>query len=498
MVATAEGVVGVDTDIERIKSILTARPTPKWFEEAKLGIFVNWGLFSVPGWAPKSAPLPELLRSNYNEAQKLTPRAEWYWNGMRIEGSPTWRYHQDVWKGRPYEDFREPFAATVERWDPAVWAQLFHDAGARYVVLTAKHHDGYLLWPSQFPNPKREGWQASRDVVGELAAACRQLGMHFGIYYSGGLDWTFDDEPIHGGQDVFAHVPAEPEYAHYIVRHYRELIERYSPSVLWNDVGFPDVPELFPLLYFYTTHVTDGAINDRFIPVAPWLHWLRRGPVRKVAGIFGRLRGNGDGRTPSQPQPMIGDFRTIDDNLPKTQSAGKWEIARGMGNSHAWNRAETEGDLIGTDALVHLLADVTARNGNLLLEIGATDEGVFPEVQTARLRALGTWLKTNAEAVYGTRPWWSRAEGTSTDGLAMRFTAKSGMLYAILLGTPQNDSVTIENMPPLKSAKIELLGHGLLDAKTDADGDLTISWPRQLAKQPAYSVKIVLDEEAET
>ena len=486
--------MAVTTDVERIKSILSNRLTPKWFEEAKFGIFVNWGLFSIPGWAPKSAPLPELLRQNYNEAQKLTPRAEWYWNGMRIEGSPTWRYHQDVWKGCPYDDFRDAFAASVESWDPMSWAQLFHDAGARYVVLNAKHHDGFLLWPSQRPNPKREGWQTSRDIVGELANACRQLGMQFGVYYSGGLDWTFDADPIHGGQDMFAHVPAGPEYANYIVSHYRELIERYSPSVLWNDVGVPDVPELFPLLYFYVTHVPEGAINDRFIPVAPWLHWLRRGPVRTVASIFGRLRSSDDDKSRSQPQALIADFRTADDtSLPKSPKR-KWEIARGLGNSHAWNRAETDTDLIGGDALVHLLADVTSRNGNLLIELGATDTAALPESQCARLRSLGDWLKTNAEAIYGTRPWWSRAEGKTTDGLSMRFTAKPGMLYAVLLGTPAKDSVTIENMPPVKSAKIELLGHGPLQAATDQDGDLTVAWPPGLAKQPAYSIKIVLEE----
>jgi alpha-L-fucosidase len=100
-----EDAVAVETDVERIKVILSNRHTPKWFEEAKFGIFVNWGLFSIPAWAPKSPLMPELLRSNYNEVNKLSPRAEWYWNGIRINGSPTWRYHQDVWKGRPYEDF---------------------------------------------------------------------------------------------------------------------------------------------------------------------------------------------------------------------------------------------------------------------------------------------------------------------------------------------------------------------------------------------------------
>jgi alpha-L-fucosidase len=489
--------VAVDTDIERIKSILSNRHTPKWFEEAKFGVFLNWGLFSIPGWAPKSAPLPELLRSNYNEANKLSPRAEWYWNGMRINGSPTWRYHQDVWKGRPYEDFRKQFAAAVEKWDPGKWAATVKDAGARYVLFNAKHHDGYLMWPSQRRNPKREDWQCTRDLVGELADAVRQQGMEFGIYYSGGLDWTFEEGPIVGGLDIFAHVPPQPEYAQYVVAHYRELIERYSPSVLWNDIGFPEAPDLFPLLYFYATHVQEGVINDRFTLVAPWFHWLKHSPVRKVANVFGRLRGNGTGAVLAPRQSEVANFRTSEDTPFPTTQTSKWEIARGLGSSHAWNRAETDADLASGDDLVHILADVTSKNGNLLLEIGADDTGALPESHTSRLETVGRWLRRNGEAVYGARPWWNRAEGKTTDGLPMRFTAKPGMLYAILMGTPANDSVTIENMPPLKSAKVELLGHGPVQAKTDDDGDLTVDWPQGIEKQSAYAIKIVLEEEAD-
>lgn len=489
--------MAVETDIERLKSILTNRITPKWFEDAKFGVFLNWGLFSIPGWAPKSAPLPQLLQSNYNEANKLTPRAEWYWNGLRINGSPTWRYHQDVWKGRPYDDFRNPFNAAVEKWDPAAWAATVKDAGARYVIFNAKHHDGYLMWPSAHPNPTREGWQCSRDLIGDLADAVRQQGMQFGIYYSGGLDWTFDDGAIVGGLDIFAHAPTAPAYAQYVVAHYRELIERYSPDVLWNDVGFPEAPDLFPLLYFYATHVQQGVLNDRFTLIAPWFQWLKHGPVRTLANVFGRMRGNGTGAVLSPPESEIANFRTTEDTpFPTTQTA-KWEVVRGLGASHAWSRAETDTDLLGADALVHLIADVTAKNGNLLLSVGGDDAGALPEAQTTRLKALGTWLKHNGEAVYGARPWWNRAEGKTSDGVSMRFTAKPGMLYAILLGTPAGGSFTIEDMPPIKPAKIELLGHGAVEANTDADGDWTLSWPQGLEKQPAYTIKIVLEEETD-
>lgn len=490
--------MAVETNTERIKSILSARHTPSWFEDAKFGVFVNWGLFSIPGWAPKSGSLPDLLKTHYGEANKLSPHAHWYWNAMRIEGSPTWRYHQDVWKGCPYDDFREPFAAALEKWDPTAWAESFHAAGARYVVLSAKSHDGYLLWPSDYPNPAREGWQAKRDVVGELAAAVRKLGMRFGIYYSAGLDWTFDEEPILGGADVFSHVPDDPRYGAYVVAHYRELVERYQPHVLWNDIGFPDVGDLYPLLYFYVTHVADGAINDRFNRISPAFHWLRRGRLRDIANLVGRWRFNGNDAPLVPPESPIADFRTAEySTFPKVQSA-KWETARGVGNSSAWNRSETEDDLIDGNELIHLLVDTAAKNGNLLLDVGPTDTAALPEAQVSRLDAIGRWLKVNAEAVYGTHTWWSRAEGETGDGMAMRFTSRPGVLYAILLGTPKSDSITIANRPPLHATKVELLGHGALETSTGEDGGLSISWPAGVETQPAHCIKMVLEESPET
>jgi alpha-L-fucosidase len=489
----AEVVVAVETDSERVKSILSARHTPTWFDDAKFGVFVNWGLFSIPGWAPNSGSPAEILKSHYSEAYKLSPRAHWYWNGMRIEGSPTWRYHQDVWKGCPYDDFREPFNAVLEKWDPTPWAERFHAAGAGYVIISAKSHDGYLLWPSEHRNPIRSGWQTERDVVGELADAVRKLGMRFGIYYSGGLDWTFDQEPIVGALDVFAHVPDDRRYGPYAVAHYRELIERYHPSVLWNDIGFPDVGDLYPLLYFYVTHVEEGAINDRFNVIASAFHWLRRSRLRSVANLVGRLRLNGNDAPLVPPESPIASFRTAEYSpFPKAQ-ATKWELVRGLGNSWAWNRSETEADLIDGGELIQLLIDTVAKNGNLLLDVGPTDTGGLPEAQLSRLEAVGRWLAVNAEAIRGAHTWWSRAEGKTVDGLAIRFTSRPGVLYVILLGMPAAGSIMIADQPHLNATKVELLGHGTVEATTE-NGSLRISWPANVEPQPAHCIKVVLEE----
>src|SRR5690606_3899629 len=113
-----------------------------------------------------------------------------------IPGSPTARHHAEHYGDAPYEDFRHEFEAGLADWDPEEWADRFAATGAGYVVLVTKHHDGYLLWPSEVENPHRPGWHAPRDIVGDLADAVRARGMRFGVYYSTGLDWTFDDLPI--------------------------------------------------------------------------------------------------------------------------------------------------------------------------------------------------------------------------------------------------------------------------------------------------------------
>ena len=192
--------------------------------------------------------------------------AEWYLNSLRITGSPTWKHHLETWgKDFDYYGFVPMFNKGIAQWDPRAWAKLFRNVGARYVVLTTKHHDGFTLWPSSVQNPNRAGrLSADRDLVGDLAAAVRSEGIRMGLYYSGGLDWTFTTEPIRSIADLHARIPQSPEYARYADAHWRELIERYRPSVMWNDISYPKaghIPELFA--EYYNT-VSDGVINNRF------------------------------------------------------------------------------------------------------------------------------------------------------------------------------------------------------------------------------------------
>lgn len=167
---------------------LSQHEVPAWFHDAKLGIFIHWGLYLAPGWAPLTGELFEVAETIGWEALfGQNPYAEWYLNSLRIEGSLTYRHHLETYgPDLSYDDFVPMFNEAIKRWDPGAWASLFRQVGAHYVVLVTKHHDGFLLWPSQRTSPYKKDYRTSRDIVGELATAVRDH-MRMGFYYSG---WT--------------------------------------------------------------------------------------------------------------------------------------------------------------------------------------------------------------------------------------------------------------------------------------------------------------------
>jgi alpha-L-fucosidase len=327
---------------------LERHPVPDWYHDAKLGIFVHWGPYSVPGWAPKTFVEAQFRDNSY---------AEWYWNTISIEGSSSQQYHlEDYGEDFPYDGFIPLFLEATRAWDPETWASLFQFPGARYVVMTTKHHDGFLLWPSKHPNPSRSGWQSERDLVGELADAVRAHGMRMGVYYSGGLDWTFQGLGIGHMKDFIQAIPQSQDYARYVDSHWRELIERYEPSILWNDIAYPLQGDRLHIFAEYYNRIPEGVINDRFnIPYY----------------------------TPGQ---LHFDFVTPECKVFDSIQGQKWESCRGIGNSFGFNRNETNEDLLSTRALVHMLADIVSKNGNLLLNVGPTADGVSPGI-----RLSGSW-----------------------------------------------------------------------------------------------------------
>lgn len=440
------------------ESIQTHR-APDWYNDAKFGIFIHWGLYSVPAWAPPSGKLHEVP---WDEWFKNNAYAEWYMNTLKIDGSPTQKHHYETYgKDFDYLDFIPEFNEQIAKWDPGEMTDLFRDVHAKYVVLTTKHHDGFLLWPSQAENPHRAAGQqhAGRDIAGELAEAVRARGMKMGYYYSGGLDWSFNPTPVVARDDVSGTIIHDEDYAKYADAHWRELIERYKPSILWNDIGYPKQGDLENIFADYYNDFPDGVINNRF-----------------EIGQEGAPRRHHDFVTP--------EYQTMDEI-----SDEKWETCRGLGYSFGYNQVEGPEQTIKEDELIHLLIDVTSKNGNLLLNVGPQADGTIPEIQAERLRALGKWLDTNGEAIFGTRPW-ERASGRTSGGVDVRFTRNGETIYAILLAKPPGGEITIESVPVADGAIVELLGSaGHLKWSVES-GNLTLTLPKDLPDAHAYAIKI--------
>jgi alpha-L-fucosidase len=460
-----------------VPSALRARRVPGWFGGAKLGIFIHWGLYSVPGWAP--LPDERVLKANVGgsnthlsaDDQRYcfahNPYAEWYLNTLKFEGGPTRRFHDRTY-GRdfPYEGFVPQFNAAGRAWDPASWAELFRDAGARYVVLTAKHHDGFLLWPSRTPCPLRAGYTSRRDAVGELTTAVRDRGLKMGLYYSGGLDWAFNATRIESFPMVFGTVIQDPAFAAYADAHWRELIDRYAPSVLWNDIGYPRSADLFGLLEYYYKRVPDGVVNDRF----------------RTAIVEGRPRA-------AYSDYLTPEYATFPDITPE-----KWESCRGMGYSFGYNRNDDDRSYLSSTDLIRLLIDIVSKNGNLFLDVGPQADGTIPDAQRERLTDLGRWLARNREAVYDTTPW-TRAEGVADGGLAVRFTRRNGAVYAFLLGQPRAGRLVIRDFaPPDYPARVSLLGYPGELAWRAEGGGLSVDWPEGIRVSAAHVLEIASAE----
>ena len=377
---------------------------PKWYEDYKFGIFIHWGLYSVPAFAPRSWELGEV---EINEEWFVNnPYAEWYYNTIKTGRGPSYDYHRQKYG----EDFQyEQFAAMwkAENWEPEEWAELFKEAGAKYVVLTTKHHDGFCLYPSKYTdfNCKTQG--PERDITGELTKAVRDKGMKMGLYYSGIIDWQFANDPIFSEEDEYFNACPTAEYADYAYKQCCELIDTYHPSILWNDIGWPKQGEhnLPYLLAHYYNTVEDGVVNDRF---------------------------NG----------LYHGYLTKEYKHGKSSKHEKWELCRGMGLSFGYNENENDADIISAKDLIRLLVSTVADNGNLLLKIGPKPDGTIPEEQAKRLRELGAWLKTNQEAVYGTT--CSEKEAQILDnGIELRYTDKDGQEY-LFIDNIQGDAAEIE------------------------------------------------------
>lgn len=363
--------------------INTPAMVASWWSRARLGIFVHWTPASVPGWAPPYVSPGELPAAGRRAPLGWTSYAEWYENSLRFPGSPAAAHHRATYGSRPYTDFGRDFEDGLATWDPAAWARSFREAGAGYAVLVTKHHDGFCLWPSGTHNPHRTGWHTARDVVGEFAEAVRAEGLRFGVYYSGGLDWTFDDRPIGTAADMLSAVP-RGSYPAYADAQLRELIRRYRPDILWNDIAWPaSATEIRSLTDFYRFTVPHGVVNDRLLPYAPYWRGLSLPGATSLYNWWDRRTvAQGEGFVPRTPPDF--DFRTPE--YARYTGSDPYEITRGIDHSFGYNRNSGPNAFIDRRTLTSLVRDTAADGGNLLLNVGPRGEdATIPAEQRLRL-----------------------------------------------------------------------------------------------------------------
>ncbi len=369
---------------------INSRSCPKWFGDAKFGIFIHWGVYSVPAWGPKGR------------------YSEWYWHDMQNKKGQTWKFHADTYgEDFKYQDFAPLFKA--EMFHPKEWADLFRRSGARYVVLTSKHHDGFCLWPSA------ESWNWNsvcvgphRDLAGELIEAVREAGLKMGFYYSL-YEWY---HPFYR-KDVKRYV------AEHMLPQMKDLVSRYKPDIVWGDGEWEQPSEIWRS--------------------AEFLAWLfNESPAPKDVVV--------NDRWGKESRARDGGFYTTEYGLVHGESVGKyvkeWEECRGMGHSFGYNRNEDISDYRKAGELIHMLIEIVSKGGNLLLDIGPTADGRIPVIMQERLLQIGDWLKVNGEAIYGTRPWRKTSEGKM-----VRYTSKGDTIYAICLRWPGRELILAEPKP---------------------------------------------------
>lgn len=413
---------------------LDRRPVPEWFSDAKFGISVQWGVYSVPAWAPEGA------------------HAERYWAEVSEENSRTHDFHNRVYgENFGYEEFAHYFDA--ELFKPEQWAQLFKEAGARYVVLTAKHRDGYALWPA----PASTNWNSvgqgpHLDLVGSLTKSVRKAGLRMGVSYS--LHEWFNEY----------YAPADPDGPRNVDQYVtdvlqpqlRDLVTEYEPSLLFAD-GEGVAPastwksmQFLAWLYNESPAPEDVVVNDR------WGENTRS----RHGGYFTR------------------EYGTVDADDTRLGEGRPWEERRGLGASFGFNRNEEAEDYLSQTQAVHLLIDVVSQGGNLLLTVGSTRDGRIPPIMQDRLRAIGRWLDVNGEAIYDTEAWAVSGEGPTSKepGIAqaevsekaprygardIRYTQsdEGEAVYAITMGRPR-DRVTLRSVSVETNTggTVELLG----------------------------------------
>ncbi|XP_025073308.1 alpha-L-fucosidase-like isoform X2 [Pogonomyrmex barbatus] len=421
-------------------SSLDSRPLPSWYDDAKFGIFIHWGVFSVPSFG-----------------------SEWFWNHWKEETKTT-KFHDFMKQRYPpnftYQDFARDF--TAEFFNASDWAELFNASGAKYIVLTSKHHEGYTMWPSTYSfswNSMDVGPQ--KDLVGELAEAIRnKTDIRFGLYHSL-FEWYnrlyVADKKNNFTTDRYVINKVMPEL--------HELIETYKPDIVWSD--------------------GDGEASDTYWKSKEFLAWLYNdSPVKDTVVVNDRWGNN--------ISCHHGGFFTCADRFnPGMLLPHKWENCMTIDKkSWGYRRNAVLAEYYTLAGLVKELIITVSCGGNLLMNVGPTKDGIIIPIYEERLRGMGTWLAVNGEAIYNTKPWIVQND-TLTGSVWYTINKNEKQLYASILEWPDDNILSLGSLKLSTNSQVYLLGYSSAIPWKQSNDKLEINLPSNAHRgQPAWVLKI--------
>lgn len=387
---------------------LDKRPLPGWYDEGKFGIFIHWGVFSVPSF-----------------------KSEWFWYYWKTGHKDVVDFVKKNFRSDfTYADFAPDF--TAEFFDPGQWADIFKASRARYVVLTSKHHEGFTNWPSSVAfNWNSLAVGPKRDLVGDLAAAIRQkTDIHFGVYHSL-FEWFnplfLHDKSSGYKTNKFVVSKTMPELY--------ELVNQYRPDIIWSD------GDVGPDSYWNSTGFLAWLYNDS--------------PVKDTVVTNDRW-GNG-------LSCHHGGFYTCNDRYnPGKLQNHKWENCMTIDRSSwGFRREATLSSYLNIEALIEILAETVSCGGNLLMNVGPTHDGRIVPIFEERLRQIGHWLDINGESIFATKPWKFQND-TMTPNVwytSKASTSAKNYIYAIVLKWPQKNSLILGAPITTPGTQVSMLGY---------------------------------------
>lgn len=383
---------------------LDSRPLPQWFDDAKIGIFLHWGVFSVPSFT------------------------EWFWWKWKNDKNPDiMKFMNDNFPpGFSYQEFAPHFKA--ELFNPDHWGDVFASSGAKYVVLTSKHHEGYTLWPSN----TSYSWNSvevgpHKDLVGEVAAAVRKQGITFGLYHSK-YEWFnplyLRDKANNWQTHDFVTQKTLPELY--------EIVNRYKPDVIWSDGDWEVKDDYWQSLSFLTWLYNDSPVKDTVVTNDRW--------------------GQGN-------YCKHGDFINCADHYrPGKTQHKKWENCMTLDKtSWGYVRRSTLGEYLTDRELLQEVVETIAYGGNILINVGPTADGRIEVIFEERLRKLGSWLKVNGEAIYKTSVWQTAQNDSSTPNVYYTSSRDNQTVYSIFFDWPQDDKLHLFSVQDKPNSKVTLL-----------------------------------------